>query len=40
MSHPDHPSTAAIDALLAGHALGDLDDDERQQLAELLRQRP
>jgi hypothetical protein len=39
MSHPDHPSTAAIDALLAGHALGDLDDDERQQLGELLRQR-
>ncbi len=40
MSHPDHPSAAAIDALLAGHALGDLDDQERQQLAELLRQRP
>lgn len=40
MSHPDQPSAAAIDALLAGHALGDLDDDERQQLSELLRQRP
>jgi hypothetical protein len=40
MSHPDQPSSAAIDALLAGHALGDLDDGERQQLAALLRQRP
>lgn len=40
MSHPDQPSAAAIDALLAGHALGDLDDGERQQLAALLRQRP
>ena len=40
MSHPDQPSAAAIDALLAGHALGDLDDGERQQLAALLLQRP
>ena len=40
MSHPDQPAAAAIDALLAGHALGDLDDGERQQLAALLRQRP
>ena len=40
MSHPDQPSVAAIDALLAGHALGDLDDGERQQLAALLRQQP
>jgi hypothetical protein len=44
MSLPDPSAASAfaagIDALLAGHALGDLDDDERQQLAELLRQRP
>jgi len=40
MSHPDQPSAAAIDVLLAGHALGDHDDGERQQLAALLRQRP
>jgi len=40
MNHHDTPSPAAIDALLAGHALGDLDDREREQLAELLRQRP
>lgn len=40
MNLPDQPSAAAIDALLAGHALGDLDDGERQQLAALLRQRP
>jgi hypothetical protein len=31
---------AGIDALLAGHALGDLEEAEREQLAELLRQRP
>lgn len=30
----------AIDALLAGHALGDLDSAEREQLAALLQQRP
>jgi anti-sigma-K factor RskA len=30
----------AIDALLAGHALGDLDSAERDQLTSLLRQRP
>lgn len=29
-----------VDALLAGHALGDLDEVERSQLAELLRQQP
>ncbi|MGB5133671.1 MAG: anti-sigma factor [Prochlorococcaceae cyanobacterium] len=29
-----------IDSLLAGHALGDLDPEEREQLADLLRQRP
>ncbi len=29
-----------VDALLAGHALGDLDEGERSQLAELLRQQP
>lgn len=29
-----------VDALLAGHALGDLDEAERSQLAELLRQQP
>ncbi len=31
---------AAIDALLAGHALGDLEEEEREQLAALLRERP
>jgi len=29
-----------VEALLAGHALGDLDEAERSQLAELLRQQP
>lgn len=29
-----------IDSLLAGHALGDLDPEEREQLADLLRERP
>ena len=33
---PDTP----IDALLAGHALGDLDEEERQQLTLLLQQHP
>jgi anti-sigma-K factor RskA len=40
---PDIPASldeASIDALLAGHALGDLDEHERQQLAVLLRERP
>ncbi|MEA5412974.1 hypothetical protein VB737_14475, partial [Synechococcus sp. BA-120 BA3] len=31
---------AGIDALLAGHALGDLEESEREQLAMLLRERP
>ncbi|MCP9860598.1 MULTISPECIES: anti-sigma factor domain-containing protein [unclassified Cyanobium] len=31
---------ASIDALLAGHALGDLEETEREQLAGLLRQQP
>ncbi|CAK6687224.1 anti-sigma factor [Synechococcus sp. CCY9201] len=31
---------AAVDALLAGHALGDLDEEEREQLTLLLLQRP
>lgn len=34
------PDAAGIDALLAGHALGDLEEAEREQLALLLRQRP
>jgi anti-sigma-K factor RskA len=34
------PDAASIDALLAGHALGDLEEAEREQLAELLRQQP
>jgi anti-sigma factor RsiW len=29
-----------VDALLAGHALGDLDPGERQRLASLLEQNP
>lgn len=29
-----------FDALLAGHALGDLDEAEREQLANLLREQP
>lgn len=39
---PPHGSgdAAAIDALLAGHALGDLDSDERERLASLLQQDP
>ncbi|MBW4529665.1 MAG: anti-sigma factor [Aphanothece saxicola GSE-SYN-MK-01-06B] len=41
MTSETTPSDAArIDALLAGHALGDLDEAERDQLAVLLRQRP
>jgi hypothetical protein len=31
---------ADLDLLLAGHALGDLDEPERRQLADLLQQRP
>lgn len=38
-AEPSMPQSE-IDALLAGHALGDLDDLERERLAELLRQRP
>ena len=34
------PDAAGIDAMLAGHALGDLEEAEREQLALLLRQRP
>lgn len=34
------PDAAGIDALLAGHALGDLEEAEREQLAMLLRERP
>jgi anti-sigma-K factor RskA len=34
------PDAAGIDALLAGHALGDLEEAEREQLAVLLRERP
>ncbi len=34
------PDAAGIDALLAGHALGDLEEAEREQLALLLRERP
>jgi anti-sigma-K factor RskA len=34
------PDRLAVDALLAGHALGDLDPDEREQLAALLLQQP
>ncbi len=30
----------SLDALLAGHALGDLDETEREQLAALLREQP
>jgi anti-sigma-K factor RskA len=32
-------SQSRIDFLLAGHALGDLDAEEREELADLLRQR-
>lgn len=42
-THPHGPGPEAeadLDMLLAGHALGDLDEQERQQLAELLQQRP
>ncbi|MDM7951845.1 MAG: anti-sigma factor [Cyanobium sp. CZS 25K] len=34
------PDPSSIDTLLAGHALGDLEEDEREQLAVLLRERP
>lgn len=38
---PDAPlSQDQIDALLAGHALGDLDSAEREQLAALLQSNP
>jgi len=45
-SHDTHPhgtgpeAEPELDLLLAGHALGDLDEPERQQLAALLLQRP
>lgn len=35
-----HTLDEASDALLAGYALGDLDADERERLAALLRERP
>jgi hypothetical protein len=44
--HDTHPhgtgpeAEADLDMLLAGHALGDLDEPERHQLAALLQQRP
>lgn len=34
------PGSSGIDVLLAGHALGDLEEEEREQLAVLLRERP
>lgn len=40
MTADDSCPQGAIDALLAGHALGDLDDEERMRLARLLEQRP
>ncbi len=36
----DVPPDDSFDALLAGHALGDLDEAERHQLATLLREQP
>lgn len=36
----DAPADDRFDVLLAGHALGDLDEAEREQLALLLRERP
>ena len=40
MTAEPSPSQSRIDCLLAGHALGDLDAEEREELADLLRQRP
>lgn len=40
MNPDDAPADGRFDALLAGHALGDLDEAEREQLAALLRQQP
>ncbi|MFN9870887.1 MAG: anti-sigma factor domain-containing protein [Cyanobacteriota bacterium] len=40
MTAEPSPSQSRIDFLLAGHALGDLDAEEREELADLLRQRP
>ncbi len=40
MTAEHFPSQSRIDSLLAGHALGDLDAEEREKLADLLRQRP
>ncbi|MCS5700898.1 anti-sigma factor [Cyanobium sp. FGCU-52] len=40
MTFHDVPRKEEVDALLAGHALGDLDADERQRLAGLLERNP
>jgi len=41
MTHPENtPFGADTDFLLAGHALGDLDEAERQQLTTLLQREP
>ncbi|MEA5389910.1 anti-sigma factor [Cyanobium gracile UHCC 0139] len=40
MNPDDVPADGSFDALMAGHALGDLDEAEREQLARLLRQQP
>jgi len=40
MTAEHSPSQSRIDSLLAGHALGDIDAEEREELADLLRQRP
>ena len=40
MNPDDVPADGSFDALMAGHALGDLDEAEREQLAGLLRQQP
>ena len=40
-THETGPEAEAdLDLLLAGHALGDLDEQERQRLAALLQERP
>ncbi len=40
-THGTGPEAEAdLDLLLAGHALGDLDEQERQRLAALLQERP
>jgi anti-sigma-K factor RskA len=40
MNPHDSPQESSNDALLAGHALGDLDEAEREQLAALLVRSP